>query len=44
MDYFYCSPDKISRESVLIDGEEFSHLVHVMRKKEGDEIRIIDGL
>jgi 16S rRNA (uracil1498-N3)-methyltransferase len=44
MDYFYCPPEKISREDVLIDGEEFAHLVHVMRKKEGDEIRIIDGL
>jgi 16S rRNA (uracil1498-N3)-methyltransferase len=44
MDYFYCPPDKITRDSVLIDGDEFAHLVHVMRKKEGDEIRIIDGL
>ena len=44
MDYFYCSPDKIVKDSALIDGEEFAHLVHVMRKKEGDEIRVVDGL
>lgn len=44
MDYFYCPPDKITPESFSIDGEEYSHLVHVMRKKEGDLIRIVDGL
>lgn len=44
MDYFYTPPEKISGDSVLIDGEEFSHLVHVMRKKSGDEIRVVDGL
>jgi len=43
MDYFYCPPSKISKGSVLIDGEEFSHLVHVMRKKEGDIICVVDG-
>ena len=44
MDYFYCSPENISSDAVLIDGEEFAHLVHVMRKKIGDEIRVVDGL
>jgi 16S rRNA (uracil1498-N3)-methyltransferase len=43
MDYFYCPPDKISSASLTIDGEEFAHLVHVMRAKEGDEIRVVDG-
>ncbi|MBI1805986.1 MAG: 16S rRNA (uracil(1498)-N(3))-methyltransferase [Ignavibacteria bacterium] len=43
MDYFYCSPEKIIESTLEIDGEEFSHLVHVMRKKEGDEIRVVDG-
>jgi len=43
MDYFYSPPQNISGTSFMIDGEEFSHLVHVMRKKEGDEIRIVDG-
>ncbi len=43
MDYFYCPPEKISSSSFSIDGEEYAHLVHVMRKKEGDLIRIVDG-
>ncbi len=43
MDNFYCPPDKISAGSVLIEGEEFSHLVHVMRKKTGDVIGVVDG-
>ena len=43
MDYFYCPPEKISEHDLVIEGEEFSHLVHVMRKKEGDEIIVVDG-
>ena len=43
MDYFYCPREHIRGTTFLIDGEEFSHLVHVMRKKAGDEIRIVDG-
>jgi 16S rRNA (uracil1498-N3)-methyltransferase len=44
MDYFYTSPEKISNTSIRIDGEEFAHLTHVMRKKAGDLIRVVDGL
>ncbi len=44
MDYFYCSPENIVKNSITIDREEFSHLTHVMRKKAGDLIRIVDGL
>jgi len=43
MDYFYCPPEKISDNDLIIEGEEFSHLAHVMRKKEGDEIIVVDG-
>lgn len=43
MDYFYCPPEKISDGSVIIDGDEFNHLIHVMRKREGDRIRVVDG-
>jgi 16S rRNA (uracil1498-N3)-methyltransferase len=43
MDYFYCPPEKISGTTFTIEGEEFAHLVHVMRKKAGDVIRIVDG-
>ena len=43
MDYFYSPPDHIVNNAVHIDGEEFAHLTHVMRKKEGDEICVVDG-
>jgi len=43
MDYFYCPPEKIVHGTVNIEGEEFAHLTHVMRKKVGDEIRVVDG-
>ncbi len=43
MNYFYCPRSAIGENSFHIEGEEFSHLVHVMRAREGDEIRIVDG-
>lgn len=43
MDYFYAPPEKISKTEIHIEGEEFNHLVHVMRKKAGDDIRVVDG-
>src|SRR5437879_6145287 len=44
MDYFYTPPKNISTDSLVLDGEEFAHLIHVMRKNEGDEIRVVDGM
>jgi 16S rRNA (uracil1498-N3)-methyltransferase len=44
MDYFYTAPENISSQKVRIGGEEFTHLTHVMRKKQGDVIRVVDGL
>ena len=43
MDYFYTPPENIIDRSVTIGGEEFTHLTHVMRKKQGDLIRVVDG-
>ena len=43
MEYFYASPESISRNRVSIGVEEFNHLVHVMRRKVGDAIRVVDG-
>jgi len=43
MDYFYTTPDLISTAELLIAGDEFSHLTHVMRKKVGDSLRVVDG-
>src|SRR5512146_2036462 len=43
MEYFYAPPSNISSPHLTIDGEEFQHLTHVMRKQPGDEIRVVDG-
>ncbi len=43
MDYFYTSPEQIQGDTLSIAGAEFSHLTHVMRKKPGDIIGVVDG-
>ncbi len=43
MDYFYTPPDSIGQDELSISGEEFAHLTHVMRKKIGDTLRVVDG-
>ncbi len=43
MNYFYCPRQNIDGTSFRIEGEEYSHLVHVMRAREGDEIIVVDG-
>jgi len=43
MDYFYCPPDNISKDTLLIGGDEFVHLTHVMRKNVGDIFFVVDG-
>ena len=43
MEYFYTPPELISSSELSIVGDEFSHLTHVMRKKIGDAIRVVDG-
>ncbi|MBI4548590.1 MAG: 16S rRNA (uracil(1498)-N(3))-methyltransferase [Ignavibacteriae bacterium] len=43
MDYFYCPSDHITKDTLIIDGEEFAHLTHVMRKKVGDVFFVVDG-
>lgn len=44
LDYFYTQPQNIKPNHLTIDGDEFSHLTHVMRKKTGDRIMVVDGL
>ncbi len=44
MEYFYTPPQNISPDSLSIEGDEFIHLTHVMRKKVGDTIRVVDGV
>ncbi len=43
MDYFFAPPHLIGRDHLTIEGDEFSHLTHVMRKKPGDTIMVVDG-
>lgn len=43
MEYFYSPPRLISKDELLIEEEEFAHLSHVMRKKVGDIIRVVNG-
>ncbi len=44
MEYFYTPPSHIVTDSLTIEGEEFAHLTHVMRKKTSDAIRVVDGI
>ncbi len=43
LDYFYCPPESIKDSFLVIEGDEFTHLTHVMRKREGEFIRVVDG-
>jgi 16S rRNA (uracil1498-N3)-methyltransferase len=43
MEYFYVPPSNVAPPRLTIDGEEFQHLTHVMRRQPGDEIRVVDG-
>jgi 16S rRNA (uracil1498-N3)-methyltransferase len=43
MPRLFVQPEKITNRSIIIDGAEFIHLVHVLRCREGDSISVIDG-
>ncbi len=45
MELFYTSPAHVdlAARALVIDGDEFHHLVRVLRKKEGDQILVTDG-
>ena len=45
MELFYTSTDNIALESgkLFIEGDEFHHLVRVLRKKSGEELLVTDG-
>jgi 16S rRNA (uracil1498-N3)-methyltransferase len=44
MEYFYVPQGSISPPTLTITGAEFSHMTHVMRMREGDAIRVVDGI
>jgi 16S rRNA (uracil1498-N3)-methyltransferase len=43
MEYFYAPPGSVTPPTLTITGSEFTHLTHVMRMREGDAIRVVDG-
>jgi len=43
MEYFYTPPRLVTASSLVIEGDEFAHLTHVMRKGMHDVIRVVDG-
>jgi 16S rRNA (uracil1498-N3)-methyltransferase len=43
MEYFYVPADHIVRTECILEGEEFAHLTHVMRRSVGDVICLVDG-
>jgi 16S rRNA (uracil1498-N3)-methyltransferase len=45
MDLFYVSPHQVDLEHgrAVIDGDEFHHLIRVLRKREGECIPVTDG-
>jgi len=40
---FYCSPDNISQDKIVITEPEYHHIVNVIRHKEKDEIYFFNG-
>jgi 16S rRNA (uracil1498-N3)-methyltransferase len=44
LDYFYTSTENIFTDHLIIDGDEFKHLEHVMRKTVSDKIMVVDGI
>lgn len=43
MDFFYTPPHLVKHTQLTIEGEEFAHLTHVMRKRVGDTFTVVDG-
>jgi 16S rRNA (uracil1498-N3)-methyltransferase len=43
MEYFYTPPRLVTPPLLVIEGEEFTHLSHVMRKDVDDTVRVADG-
>ena len=43
-DFFYVSPECVKKNSLRFTGEEYKHLVHVLRKKVGQSAYATDGL
>jgi 16S rRNA (uracil1498-N3)-methyltransferase len=40
---FYVDPQNVLQNQIVLDGEEYHHIRHVLRKKPGDVIQAVDG-
>ena len=43
LEYFYTPPELVNPPVLQIEADEFTHLSHVMRRREGDLIGVVDG-
>lgn len=43
MEYFFAPPELIGATTLRVEGEEYAHLTHVMRRGPGDMVRVVDG-
>jgi 16S rRNA (uracil1498-N3)-methyltransferase len=43
MDYFYVEPKDVQGRIAFLRGDELKHLARVLRKKEGEQIVLLDG-
>lgn len=41
--YFYVLPEKIYKDEVIIENDEYHHLYKVLKKRKGDLIHVVDG-
>ena len=41
--YFAIDPDSVKGDEVVLGGEEFHHLIRVVRARKGAEVRLLDG-
>ena len=41
--YFYVLPEKVYKDELIIENEEYHHLYKVLRKRKGDLIHVVDG-
>jgi 16S rRNA (uracil1498-N3)-methyltransferase len=44
MEVFYAPPAARSGDEIIISGDELHHLAHVLRRREGDELFVVNGL
>ena len=40
---FFVSPDQIGEREITIEGSDVNHIVHVLRMKPGEELRLCTG-